>query len=58
MELANKILSTLMGQSFTAESTEISAKAINFLYNLKKDVENEIRGSFIFNELFLNLKMR
>ena len=56
MELANKILSTLMGQSFTAESTEISAKAINFLYNLKKDVENEIRGSFIFERVILKFK--
>ena len=45
-----------MGQSFTAESTEISAKAINFLYNLKKDVENEIRGSFIFERVILKFK--
>ena len=46
MELANKILSTLMGQSFTPESASTSALAINFLHKLKKDVEDEIRGRF------------
>ena len=49
MELANKILSTLMGQSFTPESAETSALAINFLHKLKKDVEDEIRGRFFCN---------
>jgi hypothetical protein len=43
MELANNILSQLMGQSFTIDSTKISAKAINFLHTLRKTVENEIR---------------
>lgn len=34
-----------MGQSFTKESTEVSAKAINFLNSLKKDVEEDLRGN-------------
>ena len=43
-ELANLVLSLLMGQSFTKESAEVSAKAINFLHGLKKDVEQDLRG--------------
>ena len=45
MELASKVLATLMGQSFTPESAETSALAINFLHRLKKNDEDEIRGN-------------
>ena len=45
MELANLLLSQLMGQSFTKETMDVSARAINFLTGLKKDVEDEIRGT-------------
>ena len=44
MELANLLLSQLMGQSFTKDSIGVSARAINYLDGLKKEVENEIRG--------------
>ena len=45
MELANLLLSQLMGQSFSKDSMDVSAKAINFLTSLKKEVEDELSGT-------------
>ena len=44
MELTNKILSLMIGQSFTADSVNTTANAISFLNTMKKNVENQIRG--------------
>ena len=44
MELLNNILSTMMGKHFTLGTMTTTARALAYMFTLKKAVEAEIRG--------------